>query len=321
MKKLYVSRTRLPTLNRYNQYLQKIWKSNWLTNNGKLVQELENKLAKRFGIKHVVCVSSGTAALLIVLKAMKIKKLYVSPYSFIATVSAPAWLGIKLHFQDLNEPIKSPALVTHLYGLPLLTDVHPVIYDASHAFMVTTGGHSILAEGDCSIISFHAVKVFQTIEGGAVVTNNDDIAQQARWMRNYGFKTQYSFRGTGVNFKMNEFEAAMGLCSLEMVDDTMKKYRKLITRYNKALGYEWENVIYYPVYYKSEADLLFAIKVFEGNGIYPRRYFYPPLNKVFNGKRCPDAEVLMSTVLCLPLYFALSYKDQDRVIDIARRTL
>jgi dTDP-4-amino-4,6-dideoxygalactose transaminase len=292
-----------------------------LTNNGEFVQELESKLSKRFGVKHVVCVSSGTSALMIALKAMDLKEVYTSPYSFIATVSAPEWMGIKVHFQDFGEKIKSPALRTHVYGVPDLVKVKQVIYDASHAFAVNVGGHSILSEGDCSIISFHAVKIFQTIEGGAVVTNNDKIAEKARWMRNYGFKTHYTFHGTGVNFKMNEFEAAMGLCSLETVDDTVKRYAHLIKRYNKALDMTWEDVTYYPIWYKSEKDVLNAIKEFEKEGIYPRRYFYPPLNKVFHGEKCPIAENMMKRVLCLPLYYSLTRKEQDKIISIARRTL
>lgn len=322
MKKIFVSRTRLPTLERYNHYLKKIWKSNWLTNNGELIQELEKKLEKRFGVKNVVCVSSGTAALMIALKALDIKELYVSPYSFIATVSAPVWMGIKVHFVDIGKDIPSPSLVTHIYGVPNYTPTgNVVIYDASHAFATKINGKSILTYGDCSIISFNAVKIFQTIEGGALVTNNDEIAEKARWMRNYGFETQYSFQGVGVNFKMNEFEAAMGLCSLETVDDTVKKYAKLIERYNKALHLNAKDVTYYPVFYKSERAVLRAIKVFEKVGIYPRRYFYPPLNKVFGGEPCPIAEDKMSRVLCLPLYYSLSFKDQDRIIKIAKETL
>jgi dTDP-4-amino-4,6-dideoxygalactose transaminase len=154
------------------------------------------------------------------------------------------------------------------------------------------------------------------------VTNNDKIAEKARWMRNYGFKTHYTFQGTGVNFKMNEFEAAMGLCSLETVDDTVKKYKKLIQRYNKELGkHQPECVTYYPIWYKSEKSVLKAIKEFEKKGIYPRRYFYPPLNQVFHGEKCPIAEENMKTVLCLPLYYSLTKKEQDKIISIAKKTL
>jgi dTDP-4-amino-4,6-dideoxygalactose transaminase len=322
MNDIYTSRTRLPPLEKYTKYLKQIWESNWLTNNGELVQELEKKLAKRFGVKHVVCVSSGTSALLIALRAMDIQEIYTSPYSFIATVSAPLWMGIKVHFVDEGKIYPSPALVTHVYGIPNLVNAHPVIYDASHAFAVNVGGHSILSYGDCSIISFHAVKIFQTIEGGAVVTNNDEIAQKARWMRNYGFKTHYSFQGTGVNFKMNEFEAAMGLCSLEEVDDTVKKYKKLIKRYNEALGLDYKDCLtYYPIWYETEEKVIHAIEVFEKQGVYPRRYFYPPLNTVFDGEPCPVAEENMKTVLCIPLYYSLTEKEQDKVIQLVKETL
>jgi dTDP-4-amino-4,6-dideoxygalactose transaminase len=321
MKNIYVSRTRLPTLERYNHYLKKIWKSNWLTNNGELVQELERKLAKRFGVKNVVCVSSGSMALMIALKAMDIKEINTTPFSFIATISIPVWMSIRVNFYDEGEPIPCnfPALFTHTYGTPCLMYIKPIIYDASHAFATKVDGKSILTYGDCSIISFHAVKIFQTIEGGAVVTNNDSIAKKARWMRNYGFKTQYSFQGVGINGKMNEFEAAMGLCSLETVDDTIKIYHKLIKYYDDNLGLEHSlDSTYYPIWLKSERSVLRAIKKFEEYGIYPRRYFYPPLSKVFHSPACPSYEDLMSRVLCLPLYYSLTEKEQDKIIKIAK---
>lgn len=319
---IYVSRTRLPKLRDYNKYLKRIWKSNWLTNNGELVQELEKKLKKYWGVKHVICVSSGTSALMIASKILNLKKVYTSPYSFIATVGSMVWSGVKPIFIDDEEEYKSPALVTHVYGMPQSTNAKPVIYDASHAFAVKRNGESILNWGDMSIISFHAVKIFQTVEGGAIVTNNDEYAEKARWMRNHGYKDLYSFHGAGMNAKMSEFHAAMGLCALKMIPSTLKKYKHLIKRYNRALEYDWDtDITYYPIYYSSERELLKAIEKFEENGIYPRRYFYPPLNWVFGGKECPFAEDLMSRVLALPLYYSLTNKEQDKVIKIAKETL
>ena len=318
-----ISRTLLPPLEEYNKYLKKIWKSNWLTNNGELVQLLEKKLQKYWGVKHVVCVDHGTSAIMIALKALNIKKeIYVSPNSFIATVSAPVWLGIKPRFVDLGEQYENPALITHLYGIPYIDNgLDTVIYDASHAFTTKIDGKSIFTYGDISVISFNAVKIFQTIEGGAVVTNNDEIAEKARWMRNFGFKTRYSFKGVGINCKMNEFQAAMGLCALPLVNKMRRRYDQIIDRYNKELGYLHEQVTYYPIWYSKEYKVKKAIKKFEENDIYPRRYFYPPLNKVFGGKACPLAEDLMSRVLCLPLYYELTDEQQNRVIKIANETL
>lgn len=322
MADIYISRTNLPKLEDYTKQLERIWKSNWLTSNGELVQELEQKLQNYWGVKHVVCVDHGTSAIMIALKALDVKEIYLSPNSFIATASAPTWLGIKLNFvDDGDEKFGSPALVTHLYGIPTLTNARPVIYDASHAFTTMVGDKSILTYGDASAISFSAVKIFQTIEGGAIVTNRDDIAEKARWMRNHGFKTRYSFYGIGINCKMNEFQAAMGLCTLPLVDRMRKRYDQLIKRYNKVFGYSYEQVTYYPIYYPSEGKLLKAIQKFEENHIYPRRYFYPPLNKVFGGKKCPMAEDLMSRVLCLPLYYTLTDKEQDKIIKITKETL
>jgi dTDP-4-amino-4,6-dideoxygalactose transaminase len=317
-----VSRTYLPDLKEYNKYLERIWKSNWLTNDGELVRELENKLQDYWGVKNVVCVDHGTSAIMLALKALDIKdKIYTSPFSFVATVEAPVWLGIKPEFVDLNEEYQGPALVTHVYGIPHITNVSPVIYDASHAFTTTYEGKSILNYGDVSAISFHAVKIFQTVEGGAVVTNNDEIAEKARWLRNHGFKTRYSFYGTGINCKMSEFHAAMGLCSLKLVPQMRKRYDEIIDKYNKALGYKYEQVTYYPIWYDSEAKLIRAIEDFEKNGIFVRRYFYPPLNLVFGGKSCPKAEDAMSRVICLPLYHELKDGEVDSIIKIAKETL
>lgn len=321
-KDIFISRTKLPSLGEYNKYLKKIWKSNWLTNDGELVRELEDKLKKRFGVKHVLCVSNGTSAIALALRAMDIRKeIYVSPDNFIATVEAPVWMGIKPKFVDLNEEYKGPALVTHIYGIPNIIDAKPVIYDASHAFTTTYKGKSILAYGDASIISFHAVKIFQTVEGGAVVTNNDEIANKVKWMRNHGFNTRYSFHGTGFNFKMSEFHAAMGLCSLPLVDKVRLRYDEIIKKYNKELGYDHQGVTYYPIWYDSELKLLRAIDVFEKNRIFPRRYFYPPLNKVFGGKSCPLAEDKANRVLCLPLYYELKNSEIELIIKIAKKTL
>lgn len=321
-KEIFISRTFLPPLTTYNKYLKKIWKSNWLTNDGVLMRELEEKLKKRFGVKNVVCVSNGTSAIAIALRALGInKEIYVSPDNFIATVEAPVWMGIKPKFVDLNEKYKNPALVTHIYGIPNIVDAKPVIYDASHAFTTMYKGKSILSYGDVSVISFHAVKIFQTVEGGAVVTNNDSIAEKARWMRNHGFKTRYSFFGCGFNFKMSEFHAAMGLAALPLVDRMRKRYDEIIERYNEELGYNHKGVIYYPIWYSSERKVLDAIVKFEKNNVFPRRYFYPPLNKVFGGKSCPVAEEKMGRVLCLPIYHELKNQEVERIIKITKETL
>ncbi len=321
-KPIYISRTYLPSLQEYNKYLKKIWKSHWLTNDGPLVRELEEKLKKRFKVNNVVCVSNGTSAISLALKIMGItKKIYISPDNFIATVEAPIWMGIEPRFIDINEKYKSPALVTHMYGIPNIVNVKPVIYDASHAFTTNYKGRSILTYGDVSVISFHAVKIFQTGEGGALVTNNDAIAEKARWMRNHGYKSRYTFYGSGFNYKMSEFHAAMGLCALPLVDRMRRRYDQIIKKYNKELGYNHQGVIYYPIWYDSEIKVLKAIKIFEEYNIFARRYFYPPLNKVFGGKRCPLIEDKMSRVLCLPLYYDLTDNEVNLIINITKETL
>lgn len=318
---IYISRSNMPPLYKYVGYLWKIWRKRWLTNYGDLVQELERKLEHYWGVKNVICTSNGTTALMLTLKAMGIKEINTSPNSFIATCSAPAWMGIKLNFFDTYDIVKPPALVTHLFGIPQLKDVKPVIYDASHAFDVKHDGKYLVSYGDASIISFHAVKIFHTIEGGAVVTNNDKLAKKIRKMLNFGFKTRYSFSGSGINGKMTEFEAAMGLCNLPRIKKVRAKYNKIIDFYNKELGFDNKDVTYYPVWYESEYKLKKAIKIFEGNDIFVRRYFYPPLNKVFKGKSCPIVENKMKRTLCLPLYYDLSMRDAKRIVRIAKETL
>lgn len=311
-----VSRTLLPPLEEYNKYLKRIWKSNWLTNNGELVQELEKKLQEYWGVKHVVCVDHGTSAIQIALRTLNAKEVYISPDNFIAVGAAAEWLGIKTKYVDDDEQFGSPAIVTHNYGIPRFTDTRPVIYDCSHAF----SQKELFRIGDISVISFHAVKTFQTAEGGALVTDNDDIAEKARWMRNYGFKTRYTFSGIGTNFKMSEFHAAMGLASFPLIPKIVKRYAEIIDKYNKAFGYSYENVTYYPFWFSSEARLLSGIREFEENGIYPRRYFYPPLNQVYGGKSCPLTEQRIKRVVALPLYYELKNEEIDKIIQIAQKT-
>lgn len=315
-----VSRPYLPSFRAYQVYLKEIWETHRLTNDGKLVKQLEKKLQRFWGVKHVVCVSSGTSAIEIALKALDVTELYLSPFSFVATASVPLWLGMKLRFVDLNGEYKGPALVTHVFGLPHLIKAKPVIYDASHAFAVKHNNKSILSYGDVSIISFHATKIFHTVEGGAIVTDSDEIAEKARLMRNFGYDGPYTFVGVGINAKMSEFHAAMGLCNLEGIEKTLAKYHKLVERYNKNLGYSYPDVTYYPVWFSSEAKLLHALKRFHKEGIYPRRYFYPALSKVFGGS-CPVFEQAAKTVLCLPLFKDLTYREQDKIIKIAREVL
>lgn len=315
-----VSRTKLPSLFSYALQLRSIWKHNWLTNDGPLVRELESKIKTRLNVKHVICVSSGTAATEISIKALDLKgDVYVSPNSYVSTVATPIWLGLNPIFIDDGEKWKGPAIVTHTYGIPNYQPVHPVIYDGSHCF--ANFNRTMFDYGDMTIVSFHAVKIFQTGEGGAILTNNDKLAESARWMRNFGHKGQYQYYGAGINCKMSEFHAAMGLCSLKQVDHAYQKYNQLCDVYNQALGYNHQDVTFYPIYYPSERKLVRALPKFYALDIYPRRYFYPPLNKVFKGKSCPIAEEKMKRVLCLPLYVDLKPKDQQKVIELVKSTL
>ena len=317
---IHISKSFMPPLATYNKYLKGIWKTHILTSqSGEFVTQLERKLKKYWKVKNVVCVVNGTAAIQIVLRALDIKEIYTSPFSFIATCAAPAWLGIKLKFIDFDElyPEDKPVLSTHVYGIPEFVRGKPVIYDASHAF--TT--EDIMNYGEASIISFSAVKVFQTGEGGAIVTNNNELAEKARIMRNYGLEDRYNATSLGTNAKMSELHAAMGLSVLPYVKKIRKKLDKIAEFYNKELGLDKPIgcLLYYPLELLSERKVLRAIKEFESNGIFPRRYFYPPLNKVFGGKKCELAEDYMSRLLTIPYHYYLEQKDLERIVKIAKK--
>jgi len=319
-------RTWLPPLKEYNKYLKRIWKSNILTNSGELVTEFEERLKDYLGVKHLFLVANGTIAEQIAIKALGLKgKFYTSPVSYVATVSAAVWEGLTPVYVDMGKDFKrGPVISTHVYGIPRLTDQHPVIYDGCHAFGVKYRGKSLLAQGDISFTSFHATKTFQSIEGGAIITSRDDLAEKIDWMRFHGHKAgkhkeeRYTFHGVGINAKMSELHAAMGLCMLPKADMIWNKYQEHIQYYNSILGTEHKDMTYFPYMYESEFKLLRAIDRFEKNDIYPIRYFYPALNTIplYKGKSCPVAEDFCRRVLCLPLFYKLTKAQIRRICDL-----
>ena len=321
MKKIYISKTFLPPLSEYEKYLKQLWKTHVLTGqDGPLVTKLEERLKKYWGVRNVVCVSNGTTALLLLLKAYGIKELQLSANSFVATGAAPTFLGIKTHWLDMGTDYspKLPTLITHLYGIPHYGRGEPLIYDASHAFT----NKPLFQLGDASIISFSAVKIFQTGEGGAVVTKHDDLAQKILEMRCYGQKERGVYGNLGINGKMSELHAAMGLTALPHVAKVRSRLDSIIKYYDGEFGFaHTPGLLYYPVYLRDHKVVQEAIKDFESNGIYPRRYLYPPLNKVYGGRSCPVFEDLMSRVLALPLHYYLTEPDIKRIIKIAKRHL
>lgn len=354
MQQINVTKTYLPPLEEYTAYLQGIWDRIHLTNNGPLLQELEKKLKSFLGVKHCLVVNNGTIAIQIAIKALELKgELITTPFSYVATTSSIAWENCKPVFADIDREtlcispseIKnkitantSGIVATHVYGNPC--DVEKiqsiandnnlkVIYDAAHAFGVNYKGTSVLNYGNISTLSFHATKLFHTIEGGAIITNDDDLAYKIAYMRNFGHKGPEVFDGIGINGKTSEVNAAMGLCLLPKVPELIQMRKKLSKLYDQLLkgsGLKRPfltdntdyNFSYYPVLFNSESELLSAVKKLNKAAIFPRRYFYPSLNKLnYTGQQqTPVSEEISVKVLCLPLFHDLQETDIERITSI-----
>jgi len=349
-----VTETFLPNIDIYNTFVRGIWERNHLTNHGPLVLELEAKLKAYLGVKHLFLVNNGTIAIQIALKALQTTgEVITTPFSYVATTSSILWEGMTPVFADIDENtwcikpshieklakkgIKT-ILATHVYGNPCNVEEIDkiskkynlnVIYDAAHAFDVKYKGNSVLNYGDISTLSFHATKLFHTIEGGAIVTNDDDLAHKISYMRNFGHDGPDKFFGVGINGKMSEFNAAMGLSVLPHVPTIIKARKKICSQYNDFFrntfidtlsirGNTEYNYAYYPILFETEEKLLEAIQKLNEAEIFPRRYFYPALNTLsfVNYQSCPIAENIAKRILCLPLYFTLKENEVKMICDI-----
>jgi dTDP-4-amino-4,6-dideoxygalactose transaminase len=352
-----VTKPFLPPVEMYNKYVEGIWERQWLTNHGPLVNELELKLKEYLGVKHLLYLSNGTIALQIAIKALGLKgEIITTPYSYVATTSCIVWEGCKPVFVDIDAnsfninpaliesaitPKTSAILATHVYGNPCdvvaieaIAKKHKlkVIYDAAHAFGVTVNGKSIFEYGDISTTSFHATKLFHTIEGGAVFTKDPELLRKMSLLRNFGHTSPVTFDGIGINGKNSEFHAAMGLCNLNYINQILAGRKEGYQYYNNHLkGFNAArqvmhkkavaNYAYYPVIMKTEAALLKTITVLQNNQIFPRRYFNPSLSTLnyVKAASCPVAESYAKRALCLPMYFTLSKEEQDMVCRIILR--
>lgn len=357
--RINVTKTYLPPLREYERYLKKIWSSNWITNNGPLVVELEKKLKKYLGVKHLLLVSNGTIALQLAIRALGLKKeVITTPFSYVASTSSIVWEGCTPKFVDIDPrtlcidadkieqaitPQTEAILAVHVYGNPCELDniqtiarKHnlKVIYDASHAFGVSADGDSVMNFGDISTISFHATKIFHTVEGGAVITSDDGLAHALSYLRDFGHKGTEEFYGLGVNGKLSELHAAMGLCILPVVKKSIQHRKKICDVYSKELaGTPLQfpaihpqtriNYAYYPVVFPSEQSMLSVRDELNKSNIYPRRYFYPSLNTLnyVDYKHCPVSEDISKRILCLPLYPNLPLADAERITRVIRSTL
>jgi len=345
-----VSKPFLPPAEDYDGYMKGIWERQWLTNNGPLVQELEEKLKKYLGVKHLLYVNNGTIALQIALKALGVRgEIITTPFSYVATTNSILWEGSIPVFADIKntdfniDPEKIETLInsntvailaTHVYGNPCDVDAieriaarHKikVIYDGAHAFGAKYKGKQILSYGDIATCSFHATKIFHTIEGGAIITNDDTLAEKMTLYRQFGHIGDEYF-SIGINGKNSEFHAAMGLCLLPMMKRFLENRKKtadlysfllkdLPVQYPVALQDTLYNYSYFPVIFDTEERLKTIKNLLQQNNINTRRYFYPSLNNLpqFIGAPCPVSESVSARALALPMYYELKETDVENI--------
>lgn len=347
-----ITKPSLPPLEEYTKKLEGIYERNWLTNDGPLVRELEAKLRERLGVEHLFFMSNGTIALQIAIKALGLKgKVITTPFSYIATSSSILWEGCEPVYVDIESnsfnidaskieeaitPEVSGIIATHCFGLPCdveaIEDIAKghnlkVIYDAAHAFGTTVNGRSIFEFGDVSTCSFHATKLFHTVEGGSVSTPDPELARRMSLMRNFGHNGPEKFDGIGINGKNSEFHAAMGLVNLEYVDSILQERREAVEFYCKHLdasevrlppaGQLGWNCSYMPVVFDSEEMATQVKERLEANAIFPRRYFYPSLDAIFEPTKahCGNSLSTAKSILCLPLFSGITKKEMTLVVN------
>jgi dTDP-4-amino-4,6-dideoxygalactose transaminase len=364
---LYVTQPDLPPLEEFLPYLQKIWDSKVLTNGGPFHQQLEAELAAYLGVKHISLFTNATIALVTALQSLRVSgEVITTPYSFVATAHSLLWNGIKPVFVDIDaetfniDPAKIEAAITpqttaimplHCYGRPCDVEVIQriadnynlkVIYDAAHAFGVRERGQSVLQHGDLSVLSFHATKVFNTFEGGAIISPDARTKQHIDHLKNFGFVNETTVVATGINGKMSEFNAALGLLQLKHVDNAIARRRAIDTRYRELLaglpgitlpalaaGVD-ANHSYFPILVEPDhaigRDALY--QRMKSEGINGRRYFYPLISEfpMYRGlpsaqaSLLPVAKSVSSKVICLPLYPSLTDEEVLRVTDLIRHS-
>lgn len=350
-----VTKTYLPDPEKYKSYVDRIFSSGWVTNNGQFVQELEKRLCEYLGVENLMLVSNGTLALQIAYRALGIKnEAITTPFSFVATASSLVWEGIQPVFADINheslniDPNKITELITshtsaivpvHVFGnacdidaIGQIAQNHDlkIIYDAAHAFGVKYKNKSILLYGDASILSFHGTKVFHTIEGGAIVFKDKKHLEAARLMINFGIPGYDQISELGINCKMNEFQAAMGLCVLDDLEIILASREKVWANYMSAFKRQKsitlqtqndlssQNYSYYPIILDSQDILLELKEALLKKDIAPRRYFYPSLEQlpyVQPGQHVPNSASIAQRILCLPIYPNLEPSIQDSIIE------
>lgn len=365
-KKILVTEPSLPDLDEFVEALKVIWNEKWLTNGGPFHEKFEKEIAKYLDVKHISLFNNGTIALLTAIQALKISgEVITTPYSFVATSHALNWNNITPVFCDVDPiygnldvnkieqlitPKTTAILPVHVYGNPVnvneiqkIADTYgiKIIYDAAHAFGVKIDKQSILNFGDLSILSFHATKKFNTIEGGAIISHDAITKKRIDYLKNFGIANETTVVGPGINGKMNELQSAYGLLQLKSISSEINKckviteyYRKLLRnlkgiRFHENISNVKHNYSYFPIFIKddefgmSRDDLFFKLRE---HNIYARRYFYPLITdfptykhlRSSNPKHLPNANKISSEVICLPLYPNLTKKEVDFIIDVIK---
>ena len=353
----------LPNLGDFNEMLKQIWASKWITNNGSFHKQLEKELAAYLKVPYISLFTNGTLPLITALQALRISgEVITTPYSFVATTHALWWNGIKPVFVDIDsttgniDPERIEAAITpkttaimpvHVYGKPCdtkriqeIADLYglKVIYDAAHAFGVEVDGESILNAGDLSTLSFHATKVYNTVEGGAMVMHDEKMKKRIDYLKNFGFANETTVVGPGINSKMDEVRSAYGLLNLKQVDAAIEARHQVAIKYREALrnveGITFfddmpgvrHNYSYFPIFVDEEKygmtrdELYFKMK---DRNVLGRRYFYPLISEfsTYRGlesakpENLPNAHKMADSVICLPMHHALSDEDVERIIN------
>ncbi len=366
-KKTFVTQPFLPPYEEFSELLQEVWESKWLTNNGKFHNQFETELAKFLGVKYVSLFANGTLALITALQALKVTgEVITTPFSFVATSHSLSWNDIKPVFVDIETrycnidsekiesaitPSTSAILPVHVYGNPCnlekiqrISDVYgiPIIYDAAHAFGVEINGNSVLNYGNLSILSFHATKVFNTFEGGAIICHDKKTKERIDYLKNFGIVDELTVVGPGINAKMTEFQAALGLLQLRYFDEITEKSKNIAKLYRQELSsvsgirllndidVVKHNYSYFPIfidkerYGRSRENVYNLLKEEE---IIARRYFYPLISQFLPYRDLPsskpenleNANKIAQEVLCLPIFPDLELSIVEKVIDVIKR--
>jgi dTDP-4-amino-4,6-dideoxygalactose transaminase len=353
-----VTKTYLPDKEKFKSYIDQIFDSGWLTNNGNFTKELQKRLSEYLGVKNLLLVSNGTLALQVAYKLLELTgDVLTTPFSFVATTSSIVWEGLNPIFVDIdpntfnldarniekNMTSRTTGIVsTHVYGNGC--DIEQidfysrkynlkVVYDAAHAFGVKYNNQSILNFGDISTISFHGTKIFHTVEGGALVIKDDALFERAKRMINFGIISPTEIFGVGINTKLNEFQSAMGLCVLDDMDkifiNRQQRFEFYIDGLASVKGISFQkrnkastaNYGYFPVLFENEEILLNIVRELNKQGISPRRYFYPSLETLDylpTRQKAVNANDISKRILCLPLYDSLSHEAQMEIVDIVK---